>query len=293
MRGVYLPFVSYLSQQRVQPQFSCAYIHAKNGVVERKHRHLVETGLILLAHAKMPLRFWFESFSTTCFLVNSLPISLLQFQVPFEKLFHKAPNYNYLPMFGCSLFPYLRDNSNNKLDFNTTKYVFIGYSLNHKGYCCLHPSGKVFIKCHAEFNELDFPYVQLFSSATGSVPNPEPAVLLHSIVDLVTPTQQLPHVNLGPPSAPTDSTLVLQREAAVSVSNSAQQACPPAQFNVHPMMTRSKHGIFKPKTYTSTWSLPSVFLAETEPRTVKETLSSPAWKVAMQDEYSALLRDQT
>ncbi|KAL5861380.1 hypothetical protein ACOSQ4_002676 [Xanthoceras sorbifolium] len=31
-------------------------------------------------------------------------------------------------------YPFLRDYSKNKLDFHTTKCVFIGYSLNHKGY---------------------------------------------------------------------------------------------------------------------------------------------------------------
>ncbi|KAL5803006.1 hypothetical protein ACOSQ4_031311 [Xanthoceras sorbifolium] len=74
--GEFLPFVPYLSKQGVQVRFSCAHIHAQSGVVERKHRHLVETGLTLLAHAKMPLMFWFEAFSTICFLVNNLPTYL-------------------------------------------------------------------------------------------------------------------------------------------------------------------------------------------------------------------------
>jgi hypothetical protein len=32
----------------------------QNRVVERKHRHLVETGLALLAHSSLPLHFWDE-----------------------------------------------------------------------------------------------------------------------------------------------------------------------------------------------------------------------------------------
>ncbi|KAL5827945.1 hypothetical protein ACOSQ3_019790 [Xanthoceras sorbifolium] len=92
----------------------------------------------------------------------------------------------------------------------------------------------------------------------------------------------------------TASTLDHQHEVDVSSSSSAQQVISsPPRLNVHPMVTQSKNGIFKPNAYTSTWHLPAVFLAETAPRTVKEALSSPYWKLAMQDEYSALIRNKT
>ncbi|KAL5735558.1 hypothetical protein ACOSP7_030027 [Xanthoceras sorbifolium] len=168
----FLPFVPFLSKQGVKVRFSCAYTHAQNGVVERKHRHLVETRLTLLAHARMPLTFWLEAFTTACFLVNNMPTALLQFKSPFEVLHKEAPNYNFLHTFGCSVFPYLRDYSKIKLNFQTTKCVFIGYSTMHKGYCCLHPSRKVFVTRHAEFNEREFPYTSIFpctNSTSGSV----------------------------------------------------------------------------------------------------------------------------
>lgn len=34
----------------------------KMGVAERKHRHIVEIGLALLAHSSVPIRFWDEAF---------------------------------------------------------------------------------------------------------------------------------------------------------------------------------------------------------------------------------------
>jgi hypothetical protein len=36
---------------------SCSHTHQQNGSVERKHRHIVETDLALLAHASMALKF--------------------------------------------------------------------------------------------------------------------------------------------------------------------------------------------------------------------------------------------
>ena len=53
----------------------------------------------------------------------------------------------------------------------------------------------------------------------------------------------------------------------------------------HPMITRSKFGIYKKKTYLTS------LIAE--PRTVKQVFQDPNWKLAMEQEYQALLKNQT
>lgn len=56
--------------------------------------------------------------------------------------------------------------------------------------------------------------------------------------------------------------------------------------SIHPMTTRDKAGIFKPKAYlTSHNSL--------EPTIVSEALSDPKWEAAMQTEYDALIKNNT
>jgi len=40
----------------------------KNGVVERKYRHMVELGLTLLQQASLPLKFWDFAFLTAVYL---------------------------------------------------------------------------------------------------------------------------------------------------------------------------------------------------------------------------------
>nr|KYP64927.1 Retrovirus-related Pol polyprotein from transposon TNT 1-94 [Cajanus cajan] len=52
------------------------------------------------------------------------------------------------------------------------------------------------------------------------------------------------------------------------------------------MQTRSKSGIHKPK-------YPSVLLAQSEPKNVKQALKDPKWLEAMKKEYSALLKNNT
>lgn len=52
--------------------------------------------------------------------------------------------------------------------------------------------------------------------------------------------------------------------------------------NAHPMLTRSKLGVFKPK-----------FLAHTEQENLEEALTHPVWLAAMKDENNALLKNKT
>ena len=63
-----------------------------------------------------------------------------------------------LRCFGCTCYPYLRDYNKHKFAYHSSKCVFIGYSPSHKGYKCLHASGKIYIARHVVFYELTFPY---------------------------------------------------------------------------------------------------------------------------------------
>lgn len=57
-------FKSLFSSNGIVHQFSCLHTPEQNGVAECKHRHIVETGLSLLAHSFLPTKYWFESFHT-------------------------------------------------------------------------------------------------------------------------------------------------------------------------------------------------------------------------------------
>ncbi|KAG8488029.1 hypothetical protein CXB51_018766 [Gossypium anomalum] len=62
----------------------------QNGVVERRHRHIVDMGLTLLAKASMPLKYWSDAFSHVVHLINRLPAPVLQNFSPYEKLYKKG-----------------------------------------------------------------------------------------------------------------------------------------------------------------------------------------------------------
>lgn len=60
---------------------------------------------------------------------------------------------------GAGVSLYLRDYSKNKFEKRSYLGVFIGYSLLHKAYRCLHPSTKrVYTSRHVVFDESVFPF---------------------------------------------------------------------------------------------------------------------------------------
>lgn len=66
-------FVSNGTHHRV----SCPYTPQKNSRAERKHRHIIETGLAMLFNAHVPTQFWVDAFTSTVFIINRLPSKLL------------------------------------------------------------------------------------------------------------------------------------------------------------------------------------------------------------------------
>ncbi|KAH0740811.1 hypothetical protein KY290_033854 [Solanum tuberosum] len=52
-----------LSQFGISHRVSCPHTHEQQGKVERKHRHIVEAGLSLLAHSSTPSRYWHFAFT--------------------------------------------------------------------------------------------------------------------------------------------------------------------------------------------------------------------------------------
>ncbi|KAF7149901.1 hypothetical protein RHSIM_Rhsim02G0228300 [Rhododendron simsii] len=55
----------HLSKNGIVHQMSCPKTPEQNGVVERKHRHVVEHGLALLFHANVPKKYWVDAFMTS------------------------------------------------------------------------------------------------------------------------------------------------------------------------------------------------------------------------------------
>lgn len=123
----------FFEQNGVIHQTTCVYTPQQNGIVERKHRHLLNTARSLMFQGNIPLYMWNECVLTANYLINRLPSSVLAGKSPYELLFKTKPLLLHLRAFGYLCFC-TNLNPQNKFDSRSVKCVFIGYSNEKKGY---------------------------------------------------------------------------------------------------------------------------------------------------------------
>ncbi|KAL3373978.1 hypothetical protein AABB24_005776 [Solanum stoloniferum] len=120
-------------EMRVIHQRSCPYTPQQNGVVERKHRHLLEVTRALRFQAKIPLQFWGHCMLAASHIINRLPSSVLNFQTPYEKLYGRKPDLSHFRTIGCLCFAKVLP-ANDKMMARSRTVDHMGYSEIQKGY---------------------------------------------------------------------------------------------------------------------------------------------------------------
>jgi hypothetical protein len=151
-----MAFGEYLSSQGIQHQTTCPYTPEQNEVAERKNRHLLEVIRSMMMSMNVPKYLWGQAVLTATYLINRIPSRVLDWKSPIEML--KGKNEDVLPLktFGCVCF--VQDNRPNvgKLDLNTVKCVFVGYSATQKGYVCWSSiDRRLFVSMNVTFRELE------------------------------------------------------------------------------------------------------------------------------------------
>jgi len=88
-------------QHGIVTQFSHVSTPQQNGVVEHKHRHILDVARALRFQTNLPIKFWGECILNVVYLINYTPTPFLSGQSPYEFLFSCKPNYSHLRVFGC------------------------------------------------------------------------------------------------------------------------------------------------------------------------------------------------
>jgi hypothetical protein len=169
---------SFCKDKGIVHQMSCVYTPQHNGIVERKHRHLLNVARAVLFQGGFPLRFWSDCILTATYLINRTPSSVLNGRTPYELVYGFKPNLGHLLTVGCLCFCTVLNNSN-KFSSHAEKCVLLGYSNQNKGYTLWSLDSKTVVTSRdVKFYELVFPFKEeKISNDYGNASIQEPEIL--------------------------------------------------------------------------------------------------------------------
>ena len=315
--GEYIALTDFLATSGVSHLTTPPHTPEHNGFSERRHRHIVETGLSLLSHDKMPPSYWTYALATAVYLINRQPTPTLSLTSAFQKLFGSVPNYSKLRSFGCLCYPWIKPYNHHKLEPKSTPCIFIGYSLHQSAFLCLDPSSScVYVSRHVHFVETQYPFQTLSQPPVKikpAFPSWCPPVTKVSVSPNVPPSSvptpgSTPLTNetplMVPPIVVASEILQEQRAEMASTSAPTTNTAPPStetaaapaqsQNNTHKMVTRGKNRIFKPaKKFAFVVNKKTLLPSENEPSTLRQALKDEKWRGSMSEEFNSQQKHRT
>lgn len=156
-------------KEGIVSQLTCAYSPQQNGVVERKHRHLLETARSLYIQSNVPARFWGECVLCATYLINRMPLKSIDFHSPYSKIYNDQPSLQHLKSFGCLCYVSTSKVQRSKFDHRAFPAVFLGYPVSTKGYKVLNLlNNEITVSRDVSFYETHFPF-HIFKSQSTSL----------------------------------------------------------------------------------------------------------------------------
>ncbi|KAL3358627.1 hypothetical protein AABB24_015633 [Solanum stoloniferum] len=83
---------------------SCLHTPQQNGVVERKHRHILDITKAIKFQADFPNKFWECCIQADMYILNRIPSTFLGHVSPFDKIYNKPPSFDHMRVIGCLCF---------------------------------------------------------------------------------------------------------------------------------------------------------------------------------------------
>ncbi|OMO89257.1 hypothetical protein CCACVL1_07965 [Corchorus capsularis] len=257
---------NFCKNNGIKLQYACPKTPEQNGLVERKHRNIVELGLTLLFHSHTPKRELHKGYR--CLHPPSGRVYISRHVTFDEKVFpFKDPGSLFAPSDTCDLTEFIDWFSGSPADEDT-----LGKPTTSTP---LHVSETQSLE-DVSLGASSFPDVSCATTPSHSS-TPESATdvtLINEEVHNPDPSIPMNHVQ--------QEEVVINSEPQVPSTNSS------------PIATRQSHGIAKPnpKYFNDDFCFTATSIP-IEPKSVKTALKHPDWKAAMEEEIHALMQNDT
>jgi len=97
--GIEFSLHDFFASKEIIHQTTCVETPEQNGIVERKHKHILNVTRALLFQSKLPAIFLCFVVQHVVFLINCMPTLLLNNATPYEKLHKKLCDISSLHVF--------------------------------------------------------------------------------------------------------------------------------------------------------------------------------------------------
>lgn len=208
--------------------------------------------------------FWVEAVNTMVYLKNRSLTRSLEFKTPFETLYGYKLAVKHLRIFGCKAFAQIPMEDRKKLDSKAIKCTFIGYYSSHSAYRLFNPSThKIFVSRDVKFHEQDSEEIDEHYDG-WDIPYFEEEDAKNN-----------------------------QDQQQTKEEDEKQQQREEIRFETStPPLKRSSRKAQMPARYRKNDFITSM-MNVVEPSSYKEENESNEWKIAMEQEYDSIIRNNT
>nr|GEX81167.1 hypothetical protein [Tanacetum cinerariifolium] len=147
--------LAYFATEGIHYQTSVAQTPEQNGIVERRNRTLVEAARTMLSVAKVPLFFWAEAITTTCFTQNRSLLIPRHEKTPYHIINERKPSVKFFQIFGSLCYIVRYGENLDKMKEKGDACIFMGYSTQSRAYRVFNKRTRVIVETiHVNFDKL-------------------------------------------------------------------------------------------------------------------------------------------
>ncbi|XP_057826602.2 retrovirus-related Pol polyprotein from transposon TNT 1-94 isoform X1 [Cryptomeria japonica] len=284
-------FYDFCIKVGIKREFCVPYNPQQNGVAERKNRTIVEVARAMIHDQDLQPFLWAEASKTTVYIQNRCPHRALKDVTPEEAFTGIKPDINHLRIFGSPMYVHVPKEKRTKLDPSGKKGILVGYNESSKAFR-IYISGQRYVEVSRDVTFEDI----AFKRSKGSLSNNNDMEIENqdSIVDANPEIQEEPTdlpdrvvqndslETMLPTDIPQD--IVVCKKRPLWVRNTIQDAkgfaAPRGTFRDSKRFQNHVNYIFV-----------MCNIIESEPHNVEEAMSHYAWKLAMDEEYGSIIKN--